>query len=157
MRPTTPTRVPAALDRLLQLIGADDVLKDAELCDGAPIKQPETDDVIVIAPSSGEQPGVDVEYVAQPGLGRLAYEEVATIAATISCITGDDEDGSVKGRRDRVVVLFGALQQLLDAHQVEAGCWDSIGLGTAAEWYQVSDEEGVTVAVGFYIVTRSIV
>lgn len=157
MRPTTPTRVPAALDRLLELIAADEVLKSAELFDAAPTKQPESDDVVVIAPSSGEQPGVEVEYVAQPGLGQMVYEEVATIAATISCISGDEEDGSMKGRRDRVVALYGALQAVLAAHQVEDGCWDAIGLGTAAEWYQVGDEAGVTVAVGFYIVTRSLV
>lgn len=157
MRPTKPTRVPAALDKLLALLEADEAFAEVEVIDGAPLKDPDVDDVLVIAPSSAQMAAVEVQYVAQPGLGRNAYEEVASIAATISSWSGDDEEAAVKPRRDRCTALLGALAALLGAHQVEADCWDAIGLGETAEWYQIRDEKGTTAAVGFYIVARSVI
>lgn len=153
MRPTTPTRVPAVLDRLLSLVAGDAVFAGVAQYDGAPVDGPDAADVIVFAPSTPDQAGIEVTYTREPGLGN-AYVERVEVLTTISCWSGDED---MKAQRDRVMVLYGALQRLLGDNQSVDGVWDDVALGERAEWFLVPSSSGVTVAVGFYLVAASVV
>lgn len=157
MRPTTATRAPAAVDKLLALTRAAGAFEGVQIEDGSPLAMPETPDVVVFGASTADQPGVQVTYTRETGLGRVAYVEQVEVLTTISCWSGDDAADLMKRQRDRVLTLFGALQSLLAANQTVPDVWDGVELGDRAEWYMVPNEDGVTVAVGFFLVSRSVV
>lgn len=150
MKPGIPTRVPAQIDKLLELFDAQ--LVDVKLYDGAPLQSPDEPDVLVVAPSTTDQSGVEVEYVEQPGLGAR-YVEQSTIVCVVSSWSGDED---MRAARNRVHEIVGHIRAVLDANQVVEDCWDAVGFATAADWYLIPTETGSTAAFGFAIVCRSL-
>jgi hypothetical protein len=161
MKPQLGSRTGVVVDRILTILRAvpadpdPNPFEKVEILDGPSISEGAYEqDVIQVGPGDPGEPAVVVQRRPEPGLGRQAYRESTEVTMLISCFNGDT---NVKAVRDRAIEVFDAIKQRLDAHLVEPGAWDSLRLGEGEVWFQVQDENGCTVWVGFTLVAESIV
>lgn len=160
MKPQLGSRTGLVLDRIVALLRevpvapAEDPFAAVQIIDGPAISEGAVqEDVIQVGPGDPGEPAVVVTRTPQPGLGRQAYRESGEVTMLISCFKGDTD---MKAARDRAVEVFDAVKQRMDDHLVD-DAWDSLRLGDGEVWYQVQDENGCTVYVGFTLIADSIV
>lgn len=154
MKPQLPSRVPVVLDKLIELFDA--ATTDVQIIDGPPVGGESTlgADVLIIAHGTPDEPGVTTEMDLQTSLGRTSYVERVSTTVVISSYSGDT---NMKARRDRAAVILAAVKDSLDDNQVVAAVWDKAYLGENMLWYPVQTTEGASCAVGFRVVTESII
>lgn len=158
MKPQLPSRAPLVVDQLLTLFRAAMTgdFAAVEVLDG-PFAGEESalpDDVVIVAEGTSDDPGVTTALDPMPALGRNAYQERVEVIVLISSYDGDEE---MQPRRDRVAAILAALKAAVDANQKVAGVWDQAGLGGRMAWYPVQTSEGASCAVGFTVLTTSVI
>jgi hypothetical protein len=155
VKPQLPSRVPAVIDGLLELLAASVALDGVQVLDGPPLRLSDIeDDAIAVAPGSEAQPGVTSVIENQPGLGPNAYLERIEVGMTLASYSGVV---NLKARRDRAAALLAAIKAAVDANQVREDAWDAAGLGPNLEWYPNQDESGCTVEIGFSLVFKALI
>ncbi len=154
MKPQLPSRLPAVIDGLLELLGAAEDLEGVQVLDGPPLRMGDLEnDTIAVAPGFEFQPGAVSTFESQNALGRVSYVERIEVGMTIASFSGEVD---LKARRDRVAALLAAVKAVIDDNQLREDCWDAAELGTTIEWYPKQEESGTTVEVGFTLLFKAI-
>lgn len=154
MKPQLPSRLPAVIDGLLELLGESEALDGVQVLDGPPLRMTDLeDDTIAVAPGFEMQPGAVSTFESQNALGRVSYVERIEVGMTLASYSGTVD---LKARRDRAAALLAAVKAVVDANQVREDCWDGAQLGANLEWYPKQEENGTTVEVGFTLLFKAI-
>jgi hypothetical protein len=154
MKPQLPSRLPAVIDGLLELLKAAEPLEGVQILDGPPLRMTDLeDDTIAVAPGFEFQPGAVSTFESQNALGRASYVERIEVGMTAASYSGEV---NLKTRRDRCAALLAAVKAVIDDNQVRAEAWDGAELGPTIEWYPKQEESGTTVEVGFTLVFKAI-
>lgn len=159
MKPQQPSMVPAVVDAWLTLIreltAVGEVLEGVQVIDGPPVMADNLKfDVVVIGRGTPEEPGMVSEIRRQEGLGRVSYVERVETTVIVSSYNGSS---NMKARRDRAAELFASVKGVVDANQTREDCWDQAFLGPEVVWHPVQTEQGASCALGFLLVTESII
>ncbi|MGW8703235.1 hypothetical protein ACWGOK_41090 [Streptomyces eurythermus] len=107
----TTSRVPAAVDALLTILGTAPALAEAAVVDGAPV----TNLTARLRIHIGWQPGADTAVSLEQswnGAGARTRDETFTIACYAEARDGGTD---IKARRDEVFALVGVVEQALRA------------------------------------------
>lgn len=154
MKPQLPSRLPAVLDGLLELLRAAEPLQGVQIIDGPPLRMTDLeDDAIAVAPGFEFQPGAVSTFENQNALGRVSYVERIEVGMTAASYSGTVD---LKARRDRAAALLAAVKSVIDDNQVREDAWDAAELGTTLEWYPKQEESGTTVEVGFTLLFKAV-
>lgn len=158
MKPQLPSRAPLVVEKLLELFGAAMAgdLAAVEVLDGPHVGDESTlpDDVVIVAEGTPDDPGVTSVLEPQPALGRNSYQEQVEVIVLVSSYSGDE---AMQPRRDRVTAILTALKAAVDGNQRVGDVWDQVGLGARMAWYPVQTGQGASCAVGFTVLSKSII
>lgn len=144
MLPAT-TRVPEAIDALVELIGD---ATGIQVTDGAFIGELADEALCVGLTEGPDRPGYTVGVRRQEGLGKPRLREEITVRCLLSLVTGEND---VKPLRDRAGILLGQIAEALADNARRPDVWDRALLGADLEWIPVLGPSGATLAVLFEI------
>lgn len=158
MKPQLPSRAPLVVDKLLEIFAAAMTgdFEAVEVLDGPTVGDESSlpDDVVIVAEGTSDDPGVTAALEAMPALGRNSYQELVEVIVLISSYSGDE---AMQPRRDRAAAILAALKAAVDDNQRVADVWDQVGLGGRMAWYPVQTGNGASCAVGFTVLSKSII
>lgn len=148
MHPTT-TRVPDAVDKVLQLVTQE--MPDLQVLDGPPAAQSLHDDVVCIGFYGPEGHSIDVRQERAQGWGARSVE-VFELFCSFSSASGDLD---MKPRRETCRLFLSELDQLLADHPTLDGVVDQVQVSGTLRWAQEQSQEGAACAVSFSIVGKT--